>query len=280
MKVQFWGVRGAVPTPGVEYLRYGGNTCCAAITGTHGELVVIDAGTGFCQLGDALDAGPFGQGEGEMLLLLSHTHWDHILGFPFPAMIHRPGNRFIIYGPDSIRGSLEAVCNGLLSPAYSPVYGLANIGAQQVFHTIDTNPFRYGDLTIRAVPFPHGDHISVWAYRIEEGERSLVYVTDVRYLSEETRTAAVGFIRDTDLLIHSAPYMRDEVTQDRSHCRIEDVIELALEAQARKLLLFHHAPSRTDDQMDALLAHYRMLLVVRQAPLHLDAAREGPVIEV
>jgi phosphoribosyl 1,2-cyclic phosphodiesterase len=280
MRVQFWGVRGAVPTPGVEYLRYGGNTCCTAVWGAQGELVVLDAGTGFCQLGDALVDGPFGQGQGEMLLLLSHTHLDHILGFPFPAMIHCPGNLFTIYGPDSAQGSLATVCNGLLSPAYSPVYSLENIGARQIFHTINTQPFQVGGLTIRAWPFSHGDQMSIWAYRITEGARSLVYITDVRYASAQLRTDALALFADADLLIHSAPYMRDESIQDRSHCHIEDALDLAQAAGVRSLMLFHHAPFRTDDQMDALLEHYRTLLAQQQSPLYLDAAREGPVIDV
>ncbi len=280
MRVQFWGVRGAVPTPSIEYLRYGGNTCCTAVSGAQGELVVLDAGTGFCQLGDALVSGPFGQGQGEMVLLLSHTHLDHILGFPFPGMIHCPGNLFHIYGPDSTRGSLTAVCNGLLSPAYSPVYSLENISARQAFHTINTQPFQAGGLTIRAWPFPHGEHMSIWAYRITEGDHSLVYITDVRYTSEQIRTDAIALFADADLLIHSAPYMRDESVQNHSHCCVEDAIDLAQAAGVRSLMLFHHAPGRTDDQIDTLLAHYRTLLAQQQSPLHLEAAREGPVIEV
>lgn len=280
MKLQFWGVRGAVPTPGAEYLRYGGNTCCTAVWGARGELVVIDAGTGFCQLGDFLLDGPFGRGQGEMVLLLSHTHWDHILGFPFPAIIHQPGNCFVIYGPDSTRGSLETVYDGILSPVYSPVYGLANVSARQVFRTIDVAPFSVGDLTIRAWPFPHDSHTAIWAYRIEENGHSLVYITDVRYSNELAWQEAADFVHGADVLIHSAPYMRAEPVQDYGHCRVEDAINLALLAEVRKLLLFHHAPTRTDDQMDALLELYRTRLENDHAPLILDAAREGAVLEV
>jgi ribonuclease BN (tRNA processing enzyme) len=195
-------------------------------------------------------------------------------------MIHCPGNLFTIYGPDSTQGSLATVCNGLLSPAYSPVYSLENIGARQVFHTIDTQPFQMGGLTIRAWSFPHVEHTFIWAYRITEGDHSLVYMTDVRYIDDQIRADAVALFAHADLLIHSAPYMRNESVQDDRHCRVEDAIDLAQEAEVRSLMLFHHAPFRTDDQMDALLEHYRALLAQRQSPLHLEAAREGAVIEV
>ena len=109
MKVRFWGVRGYVPTPNAAMLRYGGNTCCTAVTGDHGELVILDTGTGFCLLGDELMQGEFGRGRGSLTLLISHTYWDHILGLPFPGVVHIPGNRLDIYGPESTRGSLQMV---------------------------------------------------------------------------------------------------------------------------------------------------------------------------
>lgn len=281
MKLQFWGVRGSVPTPGVDYLRYGGNTCCTAVMGRQGELIVIDAGTGFCQLGDALLDGPFGRGQGEMVMLLSHTHWDHILGFPFPAIIHLPGNHFTIYGPDTTRGSLETVCDGLFSPVYSPLYSLSNINARQLYRTINTTPFTVGNLTVRATPFPHGDGTIIWAYRIEEQARSLVYITDIRYTSDQVKHEVASFAQDADVLIHSAPYTRYEESEyHRVHCCIDDAIEVALLANIRSLWLFHHAPFRTDDQLDALLAEYRARLAKLSITLHLDAAREGPLLEV
>ncbi len=278
MKVRFWGVRGAIATPGTDYLRYGGNTCCTAITGAQGELVVIDAGTGFCQLGDALVHGPFGQGQGEMVLLISHTHWDHLLGLPFPGIIHQPGNRFIICGPDSARGSLETICNGLLSPTYSPVYSLANVGGEQIFQALTSDPFRAGGLTIRAWPLAYDEATSIRLYRIEEGTQSLVYITDINYTSPELMDEAATFAYGATLLVHSAPYMRNEPIQRYGFCHVEDALYVALQAHVSRLLLFYHAPTRTDDQLDTLLAHYRALLASQQATLHLDVAREGLVI--
>jgi ribonuclease BN (tRNA processing enzyme) len=281
MKLQFWGVRGYMPTPGAEFVRYGGNTCSTLVRGAAGEMVVLDTGTGFCQLGRALMPEPLGRGEGELTLLFSHTHWDHMLGLPFPALVHLPGNHLHIYGPKGHYGSIAEVYNRLLAPAYSPVYGLENIGATQHFHAVSTEPFAFGQLTIAACPLADSESPSpVWGYRIAEGSQRLVYITDVDYSDERVVQRVVEFARGASVLIHSAAYRRQEIHHDSRHTVIEDAIEVALQAGVQIVYLFHHAPSRTDDELDELLAHYRAELQQRGATLHLHAAREGEEIEI
>lgn len=275
MKVRFWGVRGYVPTPHAAMLRYGGNTCCTVVTGEHGELVVLDTGTGFCMLGDELMQGEFGRGRGTLTLLISHTYWDHILGLPFPGVVHIPGNRLDIYGPDSTRGSLQMVYDGMLSPVYSPVYGLAHIGATHRFTTISTEPFTIGRLLVRALPLSRRQHSPIWAYRLEEEGRVLVYITDVRYSEDGIREEAIAFARNAHVLIHSAPYLRAEQVEDYGHSRIEDAIEVAQAAGVERLLLFHHAPNRTDDELDAIVVRLRAELATHDSPLQVEAAAEG-----
>ncbi|WP_298819212.1 MBL fold metallo-hydrolase [Chloroflexus sp.] len=280
MKVRFWGVRGYVPTPNAAMLRYGGNTCCTAVTGDHGELVILDTGTGFCLLGDELMQGEFGRGRGSLTLLISHTYWDHILGLPFPGVVHIPGNRLDIYGPESTRGSLQMVYDGMLSPVYSPVYGLAHIGATHRFTTISTEPFTIGRLTARALPLSRRQHSPIWAYRLEEDGRALVYITDARYGEEGIRDEAIAFAQQANVLIHSAPYLRDEQVEDYGQSRIEDAIEVALLAGVEQLLIFHHAPTRTDDELDAIVAHFRAWLAAQNSSLRLIAAAEGMELRV
>lgn len=280
MKLQFWGVRGYVPTPGTDYLRYGGNTCCTLLCGAQGELVALDTGTGFCQLGDRLMEREFRQGRGELTLLITHTYWDHILGLPFPGVVHTPGNRLQIYGPDSTRGSLEMTYDGMLSPVYSPVYGLAHIGATHSFQPVSTEPFRVGGLSVQALPLSSRKRSPIWAYRVAEGGRSLVYITDVRYTDDTIWDQALRFAAGATVIVHSAPYTRDEHVEDYGHSRVEDAIELAVEARAERLYLYHHAPTRTDDQLDAIVAAYRAGLAESGRALALDAAREGLEVEV
>lgn len=280
MKLQFWGVRGYVPTPGADYLRYGGNTCCTLLCGENGELLVLDTGTGFCQLGDSLMQREFLQGRGELTLLISHTYWDHILGLPFPGIVHTPGNQLHIYGPDSTRGSLEMTYDGMLSPVYSPVYGLAHIGATHSFQPISTEPFQVGGLTVRALPLSRRLHSPIWAYRVEEHGRAVVYITDVRYIDDRIWKQAVEFTSGAQVLVHSTPYTRGEHVQDYGHSRVEDAIDLALEAQVRQLFLYHHAPTRTDEQLDGLVERYRADLAAAGHELKLFAAREGEELAV
>jgi phosphoribosyl 1,2-cyclic phosphodiesterase len=280
MKLQFWGVRGYVPTPGADYLRYGGNTCCTLLCGAGGELVALDTGTGFCQLGDKLMEREFRQGRGELTLLITHTYWDHILGLPFPGIVHTPGNRLQIYGPDSTRGSLKMTYDGMLSPVYSPVYGLAHIGATHSFQPVSTRPFHVGALSVQALPLSAQKHSPIWAYRVAEGDRSVVYITDVRYTDDAIWDEALRFAAGATVIVHSAPYTRDEQVEDYGHSRVEDAIDLALAARTERLFLYHHAPTRTDDQLDALVATYRAGLADAGHALKLDAAREGFEVEV
>ncbi len=280
MRVQFWGVRGYVPTPSAAMLRYGGNTCCTLVTGAHGELIVLDTGTGFCMLGDELMQSEFGRGRGTLTLLISHTYWDHILGLPFPGVVHIPGNRLDIYGPDSTRGSLQMVYDGMLSPVYSPVFGLAHIGATHRFTTISTEPFTIGGLTIQAMPLSRQPHSPIWAYRLEEQGRALVYMTDVRYNEDGIRDQAIAFARRAHVLIHSAPYLRAEQVEDYGHSRLEDAIEIAQAADVEHLVIFHHAPTRTDDELDAIVARFRAMLAEQRSRLQLTAAAEGMELPV
>jgi phosphoribosyl 1,2-cyclic phosphodiesterase len=96
VKIKFWGVRGSIPAPGPDTIRYGGNTSCVSVTGDGGGLLIIDMGTGLMHLGNSLMAGPFGKGQGRASVLLSHTHWDHIQGLGFFAPVFVNGNKFTV----------------------------------------------------------------------------------------------------------------------------------------------------------------------------------------
>jgi ribonuclease BN (tRNA processing enzyme) len=133
---------------------------------------------------------------------------------------------------------------------------------------------------VRALPLSQRKHSPIWAYRVEEGERAVVYITDVRYIDDQIWNKALGFARGAQILIHSAPYTRDEHVQDYGHSRVEDAIELAVEASVERLFIYHHAPTRTDDQLDALVARYRAELTTMDRSLRLDAAEEGLALEV
>jgi ribonuclease BN (tRNA processing enzyme) len=129
VEVTFHGVRGAIPAPGPETVRYGGNTSCVAIKSSLDRLLILDAGTGIIALGKALLPAGFGKGQGNAAILLSHAHWDHIQGFPFFAPAFIPGNRFAVFGPARSSAVLEGMLEGQVNPHFSPLYTMKNLGA-------------------------------------------------------------------------------------------------------------------------------------------------------
>src|SRR5215467_14881650 len=170
MKIRFWGVRGSVPAPGPETIRYGGNTACVSVHTHTGGLVIIDMGTGLMQLGNALLAGPFGTGQGRATILLSHTHWDHIQGLGFFAPVFVAGNSFTVWGPGGSPEMLEAILEGQMDPNFSPLQTLKNFSAKFDVHAIDLGaPLVVDGLTITAREHPHGATAAL-AFRITEAD--------------------------------------------------------------------------------------------------------------
>lgn len=280
MRVRFWGVRGSVASPSPKTLRYGGNTSCVTVESDSDHLVVLDAGSGFCPLGDALMSGPFGQGAGRMTLLLSHMHMDHLIGFPFAVPVHIPGNRFTIYGPAASRRGLEELHEGLVAPAYSPVYKLDNIGSDLDFRRITERPFHIGAVRVQAKRFPHGVDGFTWAFKLTEGERTLVYIPDVEYEGDIIDDEAIDFTRGAHLLIHDAYFTTEDYAPGWGNCRSEHAVMLAEAADVGRLILFHYSPDRSDNEIDALVADHRDGLYSRGSTLRLDAAYEGMVVHL
>jgi phosphoribosyl 1,2-cyclic phosphodiesterase len=245
-----------------------------------GDLIVLDAGTGFCTLGDALMNGPFGRGKGRMTLLLSHMHMDHLIGFPFAIPVHVPGNAFTVYGPANSRKHLEELHEGLVAPAYSPVYKLDNIGADLDFHPITKAPFNIGSARVQARQFPHAAGSQTWGIKLTTDRRSLVYLPDVEYPGGIIHQEVISFARGVDLLIHDAYFTRQDFVPGWGSCRCEDAVALATMAQVRRLILFHHSPDRTDSQIDELVAEQRDALYNRGSNLRIDAAYEGMTIQL
>jgi ribonuclease BN (tRNA processing enzyme) len=243
-------------------------------------LIVLDAGSGFCPLGDALMQGPFGQGQGKMTLLLSHIHLDHLIGFPFAVPVHIRGNRFTIYGPATSREGLEELHEGLVAPAYSPVYKLDNIGSNLDFRLIPGEPFTVGMVKVEAKRFPHGMNVFSWGFKLTSGDGILVYIPDVEYRSGIIPDDAVEFVRGTDLLIHDAYFTLADYAPAWGHCRSQHAVMLAEAAGVRRLILFHHSPDRSDDEIDALVADHRDELYQRGSTLRVDAAYEGMTIQL
>ena len=270
MKIRFWGVRGSFVAAGAEFTRYGGNTPCVEVTEGDNRLI-LDLGSGAIPLGRALLADG-AQGR-RISILLSHTHIDHIMGFPFFAPVFHPKASLTIYGPRGAGKRIESVLDDSLNPDYSPLFSIANLSAKLEFHELSEKSFRVEGFDITCAPMPHARTVS-WAFRIRSGAGTVVYMTDVGYPGGSPGKSAVALAQDADIVIHDATFSPEEYPQREKwgHASWEHALALAERAGAKKLVLFHHSTDRTDDEVD------RFVVLAREAGpkgLQVVGAMEG-----
>jgi len=294
-KVTFWGVRGSIAVPGAETVHYGGNTPCVSVE--HDDtMLILDAGTGIRRLGLRLHRLARGKPL-KVHLLISHTHWDHIQGFPFfvPALI--PGNDIAIYGPPSVEKPLDKVLRGQMDPQYFPV-ALGDMAAKIHVTELRGEPFEIGPFR---VSYGYLNHPGVTlGFRIEVDGRVVVYAPDnepyrhllARLASEDGADAAlygrhrdnglVSLFADADLVIADAQYTPDEYKTKMGwgHSCYLDTVEVAMAARARRLALFSHDPMHDDESVDRKLAHCRQVVAERGSALEVIASMEGLVVDL
>lgn len=284
MKLRFWGVRGSIPAPGPDTNRYGGNTSCVSVTTARGELVILDMGTGLMHLGNHLLTTPFGKGQGQATILLSHAHWDHIQGLGFFAPVFIPGNRFVLRGHGRSSSMLEGILEGQMNPNFSPLYTLKNLGAAfDVRAVVPGVPFTVADgVQVTARPNPHGTTTAL-AFRLEEAGRSFVYASDAGYPAEGPSPEMLELYRGADALLHDTTYTPADQAdrQARGFSSYEQAADAAIAAGARRLIAFHYDQDYTDADVDALTVGCRAYLDGHGgAAIELVAAAEGNQLEI
>jgi len=280
--VTFWGTRGSIPTPGAHTARYGGNTSCVAVEGPGGQLVILDAGTGIRELGLTLVERQNGAVKAE--ILLSHTHWDHIQGLPYFKPFFAPGNTVRIWGSKQGAKSLDAILHLQMDPAVFPVPLSAVSAALSVQEVQPGGQFSVGPFRAQVMQLRHPG--TTLAYRLTplSGGKSMAYVTDNELgpggsydTPPSWRRDLVQFLDRVDLLVHDAMYTPAELETHRGwgHSSYEEAVELAAEAGAKQLVLFHHEPEHDDGALDELVAAARRLAQRRGAPAEVAAAQDG-----
>jgi phosphoribosyl 1,2-cyclic phosphodiesterase len=278
MRIRFWGVRGSVPAPGPETNRYGGNTSCVQVETDSGHLVIIDMGTGLMHLGNALLAADLGKGTGKASILLSHAHWDHIQGLGFFAPIFIPGNAFTLWGHAKSSSMLEGILEGQMNPNFSPLYTLKNLGASVEVKAVSPGePFQIGSVRVTGRPNPHGSTTAL-AFRLDEGDRSFVYASDVGYPDTGPTADMLALYRDATVLLHDTTYTpaHQAKRRNRGFSSYEDAAAATVASGARHLVMFHYDQDYTDDDVDALRDSCRAALDSRGGHrVQLTAAAEG-----
>ncbi len=261
MQVTFWGTRGSIAKAGPTTVRYGGNTSCVSVRTDAGTLIVLDSGTGIHELGQELvRSGDRVDGH----LLIGHTHWDHIQGLPFFAPLFVPGNVWHVYGPRGLDTSIDKTLASQMQYTFFPVQ-LLDFGATIEYHDLVEGQLEIDDVTV-TTRYLHHPALTL-GYRLVADGATLVYSTDhepsvdgapgPEGLEEETRDEAqhIAFLRGADLVIHDAQYLAAEYPEKVGwgHSTVEYAVDVAQAADVRRLALFHHDPTRTDDDVDDLV---------------------------
>ena len=283
MKVNFWGVRGSIPCPGSNTVKYGGNTLCIELRfQANDRLIIIDAGSGIRELGNAMLSRDLSRGPINTEIFLTHTHWDHIMGLPFFVPLYIPGTKIKVYGPVTYEDdTLEDVVGGQLTYRYFPIRQ-TELAAKIQYVNLKEEHLDLGDgisLTTKYLNHPvlclgyrfeyHGKVLCT-AYDTEPFQN--VFCVDPGDPSYDAAMAQEGeevareenerieqFFADADLLIHDTQYTHEEYIASKvgwGHTSFEHAIDAAKRANIKKLALIHHEPLRTDSQIDELTPKY------------------------
>jgi phosphoribosyl 1,2-cyclic phosphodiesterase len=273
MHIKFWGVRGSVPSPGPTTIRYGGNTSCVSIDQGGGKILVLDAGTGIREMGKALEGR-----QADFFILLSHNHWDHIQGFPFFIPLYQSNRKIFIF--PTLHGE-EILCSLVeqMDGANSPI-NTEDLPSH--YECVPRNPLNFlgnHGFTVSqiATNHPGGGH----GYRIDSGNRSVVYITDNELEPPYQKTTDfeefVRFCKDVDVLIHDSQYLEQDMPRKHGwgHSLVSQVQTLAAQAEVKHLILFHHDPDRTDKEIDTIQDSARSWFHKNKSNILCTAAFEG-----
>ncbi len=260
MKIRFWGTRGSIATPGPGTTYFGGNTSCVELTTASGELLIFDCGTGAHRLAVALM-----NQKAKVInanILLGHTHWDHIQGFPFFSPAFIKGNTLAIYGPEGSRGTLQDVLAGQMEYTYFPIE-LGQLPAAITYHELTEGIHEIADVRV-ATQFLHHPAMTL-GYRVEADGVAVVYSVDHEPFSDSLWRAGAEpghidsilhdgdrqhakFMAGADLLIHDAQYTPEEYGPKKTwgHSTFDYVVRIASAAGVKRVALTHHDPGHDD----------------------------------
>lgn len=280
MKLRFWGTRGSIPSPGANTVKYGGNTTCVELRLKDGTLIIFDAGTGIRNFGSEVLK------ENRNLhinLFLTHSHWDHIQGFPFFKPAYSENAQIDIYGCPPTYNKLKDILTNQMESRYFPV-NFNELKAKINFKPINEGSHPIGDATFSFIENNHPG--SAYGFKVIEDNKQFIFITDNELLplnGQATKWSSfIKFCEGADILIHDAQYLDDELTNNIGfgHSSYEQALRLASEANVKHLIFFHHNPSRKDNEIDEIITHMQSKIQSEKFPLVISAAMEGEEISI
>ncbi|MFT3692378.1 MAG: MBL fold metallo-hydrolase [Kofleriaceae bacterium] len=278
MQITFWGVRGSYPVPGAATVRYGGQTSCVEVRSASGDCVIVDAGTGMRALGNKLAVEAAGAPK-QHHVLLSHVHWDHIQGLPFFSPAYVPGTKISVYALLTAADELNQVIGGITRHEFFPM-PLSSVPAEFDFHEVKPGvDFVIGAFHVTPIALNHP--FGSVGYRIDADGTSWAYVSDTapfdqvihkqhflsgpEPLSDDDRAALahmraelVKKLHGVDTVVYDTHFLPEEYARfpHYGHSTPDQALDVCAEAGVRQLVLYHHAPSHSDEQMDQIAASY------------------------
>ena len=292
-RIKLWGVRGSLPVPGPGTNRYGGNTSCVEVR-ADGEIIVLDAGTGIRGLGLALEK-ELGPETIKLTLLITHTHWDHIQGLPFFSPAYNSKNLIRILGYEGARSGLGTILAAQMETPFFPV-SLHELQSQLAIEELKDMEFHIGKVKVKA---KFANHPGICAaYRLFTSGGSVAYMPDnepyerlklelaaqdgidgneARDFAGGERAKMVEFLRDCEVAILDSQYTDEEYKGHIGwgHSSLSSAVLLALDANVKRVLLFHHDPSHDDDMIDRMVEQARELVRKSGKAMVIEGAREG-----
>ena len=259
MYIKCWGSRGSIPVSGCEFEKYGGDTTCIEIRTRSDDLIIVDAGTGIRRLGNQL----VGENRHVFNFIFTHSHWDHLLGFPFFKPLYDEAARICMHRCPFPGRYVENIVTKLMRPPHFPVR-YSDLTAQVTYIDGCPDAFEIGSVTVTPIALSHPN--GGCGYKFEEDGKTFVFLTDneLGYVHPGgcRYTDYADFCRGADILIHDAEFTPEEYNYsiEWGHSSCMDTLRLAMESGVRQLGLFHLNQERTDAGMDRLVDGCRQFL--------------------
>lgn len=294
MKVRFLGSRGSIPTPGSNFSEYGGNTSCLQVIDNDGNYIILDAGSGIKNLSYyAMKAE-----KKESIILLTHFHWDHIIGIPFFAPFFSDQHTFTIYGPKDSPEEMYETINNILARDYFPV-NLEQFASNLKFDVFyEGKKITFGNMTVEALWVNHPCY--TLSYKITSEDKTVVYITDHESYTKRLHAQhpslqkfnndadllharLIDYVRGADVLVIEGEYTKSEYYNGHvgwGHSTLNDAIQVGLDANVPYVILHHHNQERTDAQIKLIYSKLMAYLKKENINLNLAFAKEGSYINI